>query len=80
MPSPLSGGKTVARSKAAAYSALAVSVVQLARSVEALEYWWTDETDHRVAYGVVKGSPEWRALVQACSYRKAQILSGVPAF
>jgi hypothetical protein len=57
-----------------AYVTFAAKIISLAKTVDDLNRWWKAEADHRSDYGVTNGSPEWKALVEACADRKAAII------
>jgi hypothetical protein len=60
--------------KAFAYVTFAAQVIRMAQTESDLNRWWIEEADHREAYGVVKGTPEWKAVVECCADRKAAII------
>ena len=58
------------------YVSLAQRVAAFARTPDELNEWWRAESERRQHYGIVKGTPGWDAIVEACAVHKAELLLG----
>lgn len=54
----------------ATYVEVALDVIPICLSLSDLEHWWTSSKHHRLRHGIVEGTPEYAALVDACRQRR----------
>lgn len=55
------------------YFALAIKAADTAKTVDDLVTWFRDEAKQRSQYGLIDGSKEYQALVQACAIRRRNL-------
>lgn len=58
----------------ATYVEVALEVIPTCRDARDLEHWWISSKPHRLRHGIVEGTPEYAALVDACGQRKQELV------
>jgi hypothetical protein len=59
-----------APAESAVYVEFALKVIPTSLNLGDLEHWWISSKLDRNRYGIVEGTPEYAALVDACRQRK----------
>jgi hypothetical protein len=62
-----------APTESAVYVEFALKVIPTSLNLGDLEHWWVSSKLDRNKYGIVEGTPEYAALVDACRQRKAKL-------
>ena len=57
------------------YVDTACRVVSLSQSVDDINKWWKDESEHRAVHKIEKGDDAFNAIVAACAKRKQELLA-----